>query len=143
MFPLPPTSDEVAADPSTALLVVLLASFAVLAGLVWRTYGHAKEASGAVNGVGPGEHRLYERVAVLHQMMVHLTERHEHMTIHLREITSFQREFSDKGWRSLPEGIDTGTGLASTIQALEQEAKQNREEHARIMELLDRLCRGD
>ena len=142
MFP-PPTPDEVAADPSTSLLVVLLGAFVVLGALVWRSYRSAEAANRAVNGIGPEEHRLYDRVAMLSRQVEVVLDKQDHTTVHIRELVAESREFSNKGWRALPPDLATGPALAETIRALQEEARRNHAEHERIMELLDRLTDGD
>jgi hypothetical protein len=64
----------------------------------------------AVNNVGPGEHRLYDMLALVRKDI-------EYLTI-------AQREFASKGWGSLPPDLNNAIGLTEVIRDLQHSDKE-------------------
>jgi hypothetical protein len=110
-------------------LVAILGTLVVILLVVVRTYGQAKAANRAVNNVGPGEHSLWDRVEFIHE--------------DVKQLVAAQDDFSEKGWRTLPDDISTASRLTETIRDLQHSAKQNQAEHEQIISKLDGLLGAD
>jgi hypothetical protein len=72
---------------------------------------HSQQANAAVNGRGPGEHKLYDLVA-------HIEERQKAQTEDLQVLIEGKLDFDRRGWPSLPPGLSTAAELTSTIDGL-------------------------
>ena len=66
---------------------------------------HAKAANRAVNNVGPGEHRMYDKIEMIRANVESLVQAHE--------------EFAKRGWQTLPDDLATSSALTSTIRELQ------------------------
>jgi Na+-translocating ferredoxin:NAD+ oxidoreductase RnfG subunit len=65
----------------------------------------AKQTNNSVNNVLPGMPTLYQQVLQIKETM--------------NKFTDAQDDFTQKGWRSLPEDINTAIGLTETIRELQ------------------------
>lgn len=113
-------------------LIALLAT--LVTGLVYmvKTYTQTKvaatKATGAyeaVNGIGPGEHRLYDKVT--------------HLDNKITEIALKQDDFDTRGWPSLPADLATSAGLTEVIRDLQHAATLERTDHDAIIVKLDQM----
>ena len=95
-------------------LVAVVVSLVGLIGLMWKTLAHSKEAAvearqanAAVNNTGPGEHRLYDKISLIEKEIGRLVEA--------------ETDFTEKGWRNLPEDLNTALGLTETIRSIQRD----------------------
>lgn len=82
----------------------------------------SKKAEHAVNGVGEGDHRLYDRVDMIAQEVSSLLE--------------FREEYRKSGWELLPTDIGNAISLTTTIRALQASTIDIKESLDKIEELL-------
>lgn len=86
----------------------------------------AKAANSAVNNIGPGEHRLYDKVANIDHALAILNTR--------------QEDFDEKGWEhGLPDDLNSAPKLTQTVRELQAQAETNTDEHKQIMSRIDKL----
>lgn len=107
-----------------------LAIVATLAGvivLLVKTYQQSRAANAAVNNIGPGDHSLWDQVTFIREDVSALVDA--------------QRQFSEKGWSTLPDDIGTSARLTETIRHLQHAAESNTAEHSVILEQLSELSR--
>ena len=71
----------------------------------------------AVNDVGPGEHRLYDKVT-------HNSETLARVEDALVRLQLDQETFDSHGWETLPQDINTAVGLTTTIRDLQNGHKK-------------------
>lgn len=113
-------------NPDAFIVGALVAVLMMLAaGLIYlvKTFKAAQGANSAVNNVGPGEHRLYDKIGFLQKGMEHLIEAND--------------QFNRKGWNSLPQDINTASGLTEVIRELQNDHRSGHELLERIeIELL-------
>jgi len=91
-----------------------------------RGASQAKQANAAVNNVGPGEHRLFDKVS--------------HLADAMDRIEAKQDQFDMKGWPSLPSDINTAAGLTEVIRDLQHGHVDGLKDH---QEILGRLAAMD
>ena len=72
----------------------------------------------AVNDIGPGEHRLWDKIDNIEKSLTHL------------EVD--QETFDSHGWETLPADLNTAVGLTTTIRDLQNG-------HAAVNEKLDTI----
>lgn len=65
----------------------------------------ATAANQAVNNVGPGQHNLYDMVASQSKT--------------LERLVDAQNDFTERGWRRLPDDLSTSAKLTETIRELQ------------------------
>lgn len=105
-------------DHSEVALATLGVIVTGLLGMLWllvKTLAHSRTAADeataanqAVNNTsGPGEHRLYDKVTAMQN--------------DLEQLVEAQDDFTEKGWRSLPDDIATAVGLTEVIRDLQHE----------------------
>ena len=108
-----------------ALVAVITALIGILAVSI-KGMLHSKAANQAVNDVGSGEVKIYEKVTRIDEAVTRLV--------------MAQTEFESKGWsHGLPTDFDTAPGLTDTIRKLQAKDDRNSEEHAVIGEKLDKI----
>ena len=107
-------------------LVAILVTLAGILAVVIKSWQEARAANNAVNNIGPGEHRLYDRIQMIHDEVMHLREGEE--------------QFQSKGWPSLPEDLGSAAALTSTIRDLQ---RSRDEILARLAELSDLIRAHD
>lgn len=66
---------------------------------------HAEAANRAVNNVGPGEHRMYDKIDMIRQ--------------DVEMLVRAQEEFAKRGWHTLPPDLSSSAALTSTIRELQ------------------------
>jgi len=115
-----------ASDSTVAggLILVVTMLVGVLVFLV-RTFSATRQVNQAVNNVGPGEHSLWDQVSFIREDISVLVEA--------------QKDFAEKGWRTLPDDIGTASRLTETIRHLQAGAEGNERDHARIVADLEKL----
>ena len=93
-------------------LIAVLATCVGILGYVIKNSSTAKQAleqttqvNRAVNNVGPGEHRLYDKISGLESSVNKLVE--------------IQEKFSEHGWETLPPDLNTAVGLTVSIRELQ------------------------
>lgn len=100
------------------LVVALIWVIKNMRGTLDETLKYSMKAEHAVNGVGEGEHRLFDKVHLIQEQVTMLLD--------------FQKDHERRGWRSLPDDLNTAAGLTQTIRSL-----QDHDSH--IQETLDRI----
>ena len=113
-------SVESIADRHDQIMLALIALVATsIAALVWviKSGRLAKDSNEqiaavnrAVNDIGPGEHRLWDKIDNIEKAVVHL----EHD----------QETFDSHGWETLPADLNTAVGLTTTIRDLQDGHKK-------------------
>lgn len=74
-----------------------------------RAAGQASAANSAVNNIGPGEHRMYDKI--------------EMIRADIEALVAAQEDFAKRGWQSLPPDLATSSALTSTIRDLQHADK--------------------
>ena len=108
-----------------ALLSTLVAALVYLAKSYINTKIAAEqstEANKAVNNVGPGDHRLYDKISSIEKNVEHL----------IRD----QETFDSHGWETLPQDLGTAVGLTTTIRDLQHGHKEQGEKLDEIKSIL-------
>ena len=109
---------ELAIGQEQIILALIAIIATAIAGLVYTIKNNslvkegskaAQQVNQAVNNVGPGEHRLYDMVAMIRDEIKYLTEA--------------QHDFANKGWATLPADIGTASRLTETIRDLQSKDK--------------------
>ncbi len=86
----------------------------------------ATQANQAVNNVAPGEeHSLWDQVAFIREDVAELVEA--------------QRDFAQRGWRTLPDDIATASRLTETIRSLQHADERQLERYDDIDRKLSTL----
>jgi len=125
-----PTTAALADHDQIVLAVIALASM-LAASLVYLVKGYsnsktaaeqATEANKAVNNVGPGDHRLYDKISSIEKNVEHL----------IRD----QETFDSHGWETLPQDLGTAVGLTTTIRDLQHGHKEQGEKLDEIKSIL-------
>ena len=105
------TPDVTNAQIIVALIAVLATCVGILGYVIKnastskRGLEQATQANSAVNNIGPGEHRLYDKITGIEASVQKLIE--------------IQEKFSDHGWETLPPDLNTAVGLTVTIRELQ------------------------
>lgn len=98
-----------------ALIAVVATSVAALVFVIRNTTiskvaaEQATQANEAVNNVGPGQHRLYDKITSIEKSVTRL----------LRD----QETFDSHGWETLPADLNTAVALTQTIRDLQNNHK--------------------
>lgn len=87
---------------------------------------HAQAANEAVNNVGPGDHRLLDKI--------------EMIRTDVESVVKAQEEFAKNGWLTLPSDLASSSALTSTIRELQHADKTI--QHG-LTELSDAISRID
>lgn len=131
--------EQATVDPNAAVAVLGSVLLSMVGLLVWlikqqrSANATADETLSAVNGVGPGEHRLYQRVAMI--------------ASDVEQLVDTQKQFRDLGWQNLPDGRDgtpalhDAVQLTQTISSLQQAERDNRAAHAQLLDGIDQINR--
>ena len=126
------TTAQIAASNEQIILALIAIIATSIAALVYTIRNNtiiktaaqdASEANKAVNNIGPGEHRLYDMIAMLKEDM--------------HELSVAQDEFSKKGWATLPPDIASASGLTEVIRNLQHDDKAMHEKLDGILKALD------
>lgn len=107
------------------VLVGVIAMFAKLLSLGKTSVQQTSEINNAVNNVGPGGTRLYDKVANIEEKLGTLIEA--------------QADFTARGWRSLPDDIGNATQLTLTIRHMQNEVQANTQARTTMIRQLDRI----
>lgn len=98
----------------TGALVAVVSGMIGMMWLLVKTLAHSKDAAqearqtnAAVNNTGPGQHRLYDKISLIESEIGKLVEA--------------QNDFTEKGWRNLPDDLGTALGLTETIRAIQRD----------------------
>ena len=113
------------------LLVVVLTVAAKALGYAKVSAVQSAAVNRATNGVGPGEHRLYDMVAHIKEDMAHLTDA--------------QEDFQARGWKHLPADIGDATALTLKIRQLESAVSTGTAQRAQLiadLAAVDKLIRA-
>ena len=119
------------ADHDQIVLAVIALASMLAASLVYLVKGYsnsktaaeqATEANKAVNNVGPGDHRLYDKISSIEKNVEHL----------IRD----QETFDSHGWETLPQDLGTAVGLTTTIRDLQHGHKEQGEKLDEIKSIL-------
>lgn len=65
----------------------------------------ATAANSAVNNVGPGQHRMYDKISRIEE--------------HVEKLLKDQDRFDSHGWETLPNDLNTAVALTQTIRQLQ------------------------
>ena len=96
-----------------AMIAVVAAAVAALVFVIRNSVNikiaaeQATQANKAVNNVGPGEHRLYDKIATMAETVA--------------ELKKGQEEFADHGWENLPDDLGDSVALTMTIRDLQHD----------------------
>ena len=82
----------------------------------------AAEANRAVNGVGPGEARLYDMVADI--------------KADLDKLVVANEDFARRGWMTLPDDLSTAARLTETIRALQHGSRDTSEKLDQVLKTI-------
>jgi len=103
-------------DDIRILVGALAAIVTALIGMLWllvRTLANSREAAlkasgayDAVNGAGPGEHRLYDKVG--------------HIAADVEHLVEVNKIFQARGYDGMDEDLSTGPALQHTIREIQQ-----------------------
>lgn len=117
-----PTDHEV-------VLAVLAILATTVATLVWviRSGKYVRSTDDAVNGIGPGQHRLYDKVDAICESVEKLNAWHE--------------EMQEQGWSHLPPDLHDSVGITLTIRELQRQAVTNKQDHEMLRNRLDEIVR--
>ena len=133
---------DVAVDPDvtstlTAVIVALGVLLVALLGIAAKVLTYAKvgahqatAANRATNGIGDGEHRLYDMVLRMDEKLHVLVDAHE--------------DFYDRGWHRLDGDLADATKLTMTIRQLQAATENAHVQRASILAdlaALDKLIR--
>ena len=77
-------------------------------------------ANQAVNNVGAGEHRLYDKIS-------HILALAQTNAKNIEKLVKIQDEFSDLGWQHLPPDLHDAVALTSTVRELQHAHKEQSE----------------
>ena len=120
------TTGQATHDQVILALIGLAVALVGILGVSIKGMQHSRAANRAVNDVGSGELKIYEKVTRIDTTVTALG--------------LAQTEFEQKGWaHGLPPDFDTAPGLTDTIRKLQQKDDRNSEEHAVIGEKLDKI----
>jgi len=115
------------------LLGTLLST--VVAALVYlvKGYGNSKiaaeqstAANRAVNDIGPGDHRLYDKVTMIAE------DTHTNRKA-IEKLIANQEQFDAHGWENLPQDMDDAVSLTEKIRGLERGRDSNAEKIDQIL----------
>jgi len=118
----------------TAVIVALGVLLIALLGIATKALGYSRtaasqsgQANSAVNNIGGGDHRLYDRIEHLHER--------------LSVLVDAQEDFQRKGWPNLPSDIGDATALTLTIRQLQAAADSDKKAHKELrVELADLMA---
>jgi hypothetical protein len=112
-----------------ALIAVIATAVGALAFVIRGAQNTAKdtneqvrEVNRAVNNIGPGEHRLYDKVDHISNELSLVTEILNTVTRELKEHRAFWKDFHLK-WGNLPEELDSAADLAVTLSRIRDEIR--------------------
>jgi hypothetical protein len=102
----------------TLALAAVITMLAGVLGVTIKGMQHSREANRAVNDVGTGETRIFEKVS--------------NTEIDVAKLVATQERFAALGWATLPPDIHDAVGLTTTIRALQHAADENTADHDTI-----------
>lgn len=91
------------------------------------TNQQVSEVNNAVNNIGPGEHRLYDKVDHISRELASVTATLNSVSQELRDHRTNWEKFN-ASWGSLPPEMDTAADLAVVIEHIRDDVKRVREE---------------
>lgn len=113
-----------------ALIAVIAASVGALVFVIRNAGGTVKdtnrqvtEVNKAVNNIGPGEHRLYDKVDHIYQELGQVTGILQTVTEELKDHRTRWEEFHAR-WGSFPDGMDSAADLAITLNQIKADIQK-------------------
>jgi len=117
---------EVTSSQIIVALIALIGTCVSILGIAIRNGSTAKEglkqatqANSAVNNIGPGEHRLYDKV--------------KHIEEAVTKLVTLQEQFDAHGWETLPPDLNTAVGLTVSIRDLQNHYASTQEKLDQII----------
>jgi len=124
-----------AADHDQIVLAIIALASMLAAALVYlaKGYGNSKiaaeqstAANRAVNDIGPGDHRLYDKVTMIAE------DTHTNRKA-IEKLIANQEQFDAHGWENLPQDMDDAVSLTEKIRGLERGRDSNAEKIDQIL----------
>ena len=142
------TVNTIAQNHDQIILSLIALSATLVTGLIYlvKNYRTTKDTNlqttavnAAVNNVGEGEHRLYDKITAIHQIVIMNKDHLDDLKIDVDELVVQQKAFSEKGWQHLPPDLRDAPALTQTIRDIQNKNSERRREHEHIQVQLNNI----